>query len=291
MNNRTLSIILIISILAIIGCGESAIKTPPPLRQQSIKIDDLKPSLSTKKPPEITFQVMTFEIPSENVSILEEIFELLREQTLHSKDPYAFGANGFSAGFGQSSDWQPLGKKLRQAKARKVNAHSLIVFDDQGDDVQAGTVEEQGKYFYTHLDGSVSPQSLGPGYLMFRIKARPVPESRGVAYLSVQPLFSRGLDDAMYRLVGKKRSGETVFDAASFDLKAVAGDFVILSSTEPKQGLAMISELFCRVDRQIKMRNPDLTGDIAKDGRVSAIISRDVNMIRAYVILCTGVTN
>lgn len=289
MKGKTPSIILIFSILAIIGCGESAIKTPP--LRHSIKIGDLKPSLTTKPPVEITYQMMIFEIPSENVSILEEIFESLREQTLHFKDPYAFNANGFSAGFGQSSDWQPLGKKLRQAKARKVDTRSLIVFDDQGDDVQAGIVEEQGKYFYTHLDGSVSPQSLGPGYLMFRIKARPVPDRRGVAYLSVQPLFSRGLDDAMYRLVGKKRPGETVFDAASFDLKAVAGDFVILSSTEPKQGLAMISELFCRVDRQIKMRNPDLTGDIAKDARISAMISRDVNMIRAYVILCTGVTN
>ena len=289
MKSDTLSIILIFSMLAIIGCGESAIKTPP--RRQSIKIGDLKPSLSTKQPPGITLQVMTFEIPAENVSVLEEIFEALRKTSLHFKDRHAFGANGFSAGFGHKSDWQPLGKKLRQAKARKVDTRSLIVFDDQGDDVQVGTLDEQGKYFYTHLDGSVSPQSLGPGNLMFRIKARPVPDRRGVAYLSVQPLFSRGLDDTMYRLAGRKMSGETVFDAASFDLKTVAGDFVVLSSTEPEQGLAMISELFCRVDSQIKMRNPDLTGKVAIDGSISAMIHKDVNMIRAYVILCTGVEN
>ena len=289
MKGKIPSIIFIFAMLAITGCGESV--TKPPLRRQSIKIGDLKASHSTKKPAQITYQMMTFEIPAENVSILEEIFEALREKTLHFKDRHAFGANGFSAGFGQSSDWQPLGKKLRQAKARKVDARSLIVFDDQGDDVQAGTVEEHGKYFYTHLDGSVSPQSLGPGYLVFRIKARPVPDRRGVAYLSVQPLFSRGLDDAMYRLAGRKRAGEAVFDAASFDLKAVAGDFVILSSTEPKQGLAMISELFCRVDRQIKTRNPDLTGEVAIDANISVMIHKDVNMIRAYVILCTGVSN
>ncbi len=289
MKGKLPSFILTFAILAIIGCAESAIKTPA--RRRSIKIGDIKPSLTTKMPAEITFQVMTFEIPSENVSILEEIFGTLRQESLHFKDPQAFAANGFSAGFGQSSDWSPLGKKLRLAKARKVETRSLIIFDDEGDDVLVGTIEERNKYFYTHSDGSVVPQSLGSGYIVFRIKASPVPASRGFAYLSVQPLFSLGLDDTIPRLAGRKRSGETIFDTVAFDLKIGAGDFVLLSSTEPDQGLAMISELFCRVDRQIMLRNPDFAGDITKDNMASAMIKKDVKVIRAYLILCTGVKN
>lgn len=289
MKSNIPSVIFIFAMLAITGCGESVKR--PPLQRHSIKIGDIKPSFSTKKMPEIAYQIMTFEIPAENVSILEEMFGALSQKSLHFKDPHGFGANGFSVGFGHKSDWQPLGKKLRLARARKVEARSLIVFDDQGDDVQAGIIESPGKYFYTHLNGSVSPQSLGPGYIAFRMKARPVADSRGLAFLSVQPLFSRGLDETISRLAGRKISGETVFDAASFNLKTGAGDFVLLSSTEPKEGLAMISELFFRVNRQITMRKPELTDDIAIDANISGTIRKDVNMIRAYIILCTGVTN
>ena len=117
MKDKILSIILTFAILAIIGCAESARKTSP--RHRSLKLDDIKPILTTKMPVEIIFQIVTFEIPSENVSMLDEIFGTLRQKTLHFKDPQGFGPMVFLPALGKTATGIGLARNSGLQKPEK----------------------------------------------------------------------------------------------------------------------------------------------------------------------------
>ena len=280
---------LALAFLHLAGCAEQEAVTPPAFMPGSLKIGDLAPKKIARPTMESMFEVVTFEVPMDNIEQMEEMFELLRDKPLSFQNRQAFKDNGFDVGFGQSGTWQALSAVMQKALARKVKTSKLAVFDDDGDDILANILYRPVKFFYTRADGSIDLQDIGPGRIMLRIKSTPVVTSRGVVTVSVLPVFSMGGENSIARLAGKKKIGETAFDAAQFQVDMAAGDFIFLTSDEPDQGMIMLSELFFRTERNIKVRNPEFSSDPKKNVGKSAMISKDMPLARIYVILCTGV--
>ncbi len=92
------------------GCGVP--EENEPIWQQ-FKIGDLAPSHSAKGPDgqllkTANFNVYIFEIPAENISVLDHIWRMLYSKPLQFNNYEAFKANSFLAGFGQAQMWSKI---------------------------------------------------------------------------------------------------------------------------------------------------------------------------------------
>jgi hypothetical protein len=282
-------IFIALAYLSLAGCTEQKVIRPRTSMLGSLKIGDLAPKRIDTPAMEVLFEVVIFEIPMENIEQMKDMFAILREKPLAFTNRQAFKDNGFDVGFANSQAWPSISAVLQTAHARKIKTSTLAVFDDKGDDILANILYRPIKFFYTRPDGSIAPQDIGPGRVLLRITSSPVVASRGVVSVSVLPVFSRGRENSIARLAGMKEIGETPFGAAQFQVDMAAGDLIFLTSDEPDQGMIMLSELFFRTERNIKVRNPEFTGDPKKNVGQSAMISKDMPLARIYVILCTGV--
>jgi len=144
------------------------------------------------------------------------------------QDRVAFGANSFSAGFGQVQMWNRISDLLDAAGGKKIKTISLLLLDGQADDLAVARLGNEQTVFYVSADGSMEGVTVGPGTLALRIKAEKIPGARGVCNVDAQPVFSPPITSSIPQLAARAKSGEYLFASTGFRLKMGPRDFIFL---------------------------------------------------------------
>jgi hypothetical protein len=197
------------------------------------KITDLAPSADAKDTSgkmlkTINFNIFIFDIPAENTSALDGIWQMLYTKPLRFKDSDAFAANSFAVGFGQLDMWNKVSDLLRNAGGRKMEKISVLLTDDQPDDITIGRLVRRQTIFYTPKSGSTEGATAGPGKIALRIKARKSPASRGVCDFDVVPVFLPRIISSIPELAAREKAGEILFTSCRLRAKMGLGDFILL---------------------------------------------------------------
>lgn len=200
---------------------------------EDIKITDLAPSHSGRRPGEaslktINFDVYIFEMPAENIGTLDDVWQTLHTKPLRFNDYDAFRANSFLIGFGRTTMWDKIAEALRAADATEARTVSLLLLDGQANDVSVTRLGTKQNIFYTSGGGSMEGATIGPGKLALRIRAEKIPGSRGVCKIGTLPVFSPSIGSRIPQSAPYQKSGEFLFTAAGFGLRMSPGDFVFL---------------------------------------------------------------
>jgi len=224
--------IAVLSCLAfcLTGCGGP--EENEPIWQQ-LKIGDLAPSHSGKRPGSqllktINFNVYAFEIPAENISALDDIWRMLYPKPLQYNNHDAFKANSFLAGFGQVQMWNKIRDLLLAADGKGTDRISLLLPDGQANDLPIARLDKEQTISYISASGSMEGVTAGPGMVALRLKAEKIPGSRGVCKMSAMPVFSLPIRSSIPELVYRAKAGEFLFSSVGFGLKMSPGDLVVL---------------------------------------------------------------
>ena len=223
---------IIVFCLALLSAGCNETETSEPIWEQ-VKIGDLASPDSGKEPggkllKATNFDVSIFEMPAQNVSMLEDVWPMLYMMPLRFHDFEAFRANSFSVGFGQMGVWEKIDALLRGAEARKLKTISLLLPEGQANDVAVARLEGEQAIFYVSADDSMEGVSVGPGQLSLRIKAEQIPGYRGVCRMRAVPVFSLPARGPIARPEGYTGSDEFIFGSAGFESRMSPGSFVLL---------------------------------------------------------------
>lgn len=238
---------------------------------QDVKITDIAPLHSGKQSggqllKTIDFDVYIFEIPAENISALDNIWQTLYTKPLRFNDYDAFSANSFLVGFGQIQMWNRIADLLRAAGGKKIETISLLLPDGQAHNLAIARLDNEQTVFYIPSAGSMEGATLGPGELSLRIKAEKIPGSRGVCKVSALPVFSPPIRSSIPQLAARKKSGEFFFTCCHFELKMSPGEFVLLGAEKYTNHQVTLAGLFFSRPK----RKP---------------------VVRAYLIVCTRIND
>ena len=219
-------------LVGLVFCLAGCTATPKEPLWERVKIGDLAPSNTGKKTSNLWLRTTNinmhiFEIPADNISKLDELWPMLYRQPLQLNDKAAFGANGFSAGFGQLPMWEKIATVLRGADGNQAGMIALMLSDNQPQDVFVAGLPREQTIFYVTGQGLTEGAMVGPGRLSLRIKADRIPGARGVCNVSAVPVFSPPVQSAIPLLKRHAKLREFFFGSAGFSLKMGPGDFVV----------------------------------------------------------------
>ena len=227
--------ILVLSCLAVLLVSCEGAKDKP--IWEDVKISDLAPAHNGKRPSDqslktINFGVYVFELPAENISLLDEVWAMLHSWPIQFVDYSGFRANSFSVGIGEIEIWSKIAESLDAAEAKKAPLVSLFLSDGQADDIAVAAIRREQTISYASAGAAMVGATVGPGRLALRIIARKVPGSRGVCYVEVHPVFSPPVASAIPHLAARAKAAELPFVPAGFALKMSPGDFILLGPKE-----------------------------------------------------------
>lgn len=245
--------IVILSCVGLLLMSCNGPREDEPIWQQ-VKIGDLAPSgdgtqrSRSQLLKTINFNVYIFEIPTENISTLNAIREMLYTKPLTFNDSAAFVANSFSVGFGQMRMWDKITNLLRNGGGKKIETVSLLLSSGRADEFVVSRLNSKQTIFYISTAGSMEDTTVGPGVFILRIKAVKVYGSRGVCKVTIQPMFSPPIRSSIPQLAAHAKSRELLFDCCDFGLKMSPGDFFFLG---PKHvsGQTTLADYFFSVDK------------------------------------------
>lgn len=217
----------------IVGCAEPE-KEPI---WEIVKIGDLAPSYGDKPPQTellktINFDLHIFEVPADNIDMLDDIWRMLYIRPLRFNDYRVFSNNSFSARFGQIQRWDKIQELLLAADAQLITKVTLFLSDGQAQTITVIGLDSPRTVFFTSISGSREGANIGPGILALRVKAQKVPAFRGVCDLTAHPVFSVPIKSAVPQLTDRGKFREFPFICAAFGLNMSPGDFVMLGPKE-----------------------------------------------------------
>lgn len=250
---------------------------------EQVKITDLAPIDNTKQPgvqqlKTINFKVYIFEIPADEINIMDKIWPTLYTQPLRFNKPNAFSANSFLGGFGQIPMWNRIADLLRSVNGIQAGTVSLLIPDGQTNDVGIAALGREQKVSYTSDEGATEGAAPGPGQLGLRIKAERIPSSRGVCKVSLLPAFSRTRRRRIPLLESGGKSGELLFTSMGFSVNISPGDFVLLGPEKyDSEQITLGSLLFSKPEgslffNELERKMPELKP-----------------AVRLFLLVCTGI--
>jgi hypothetical protein len=242
-----------------IGC------TPPEAPVwKNVKFKDLaRTKLSSQKALEspLQFNMYIFAMPADNFADVKDVWTTLATKPIQCISQDSFGENGFAAGIGTTTQWEPIAKKLREAKGKNLKTTDLIIFSNNQEYVSLLKLEVEKNIFYRTQDNQISGATLGPGEAMLRLTAVTPPDVRGVCKLTIEPMFKNTAQSQ----TALADANDFVFTAATFSTKMSPGDFILLGPTSfSRQDMTLGSIFFS---------------------------SPDTSTVQIYMIVCVGVSN
>lgn len=256
------------TITLLTGCN--AHQKDVPIWEQ-VKIGNLAPAHNAERPAArrlktINFNVYIFDLPAENVGALEAVWQSLHTKPLQFNDYEAFGANSFSAGFGQLPIWNEIADLLRAAGAKKAETITLLLSDGRADNIAIAGLAGEQTIFYISTAGSMEGVTVEPGALALRIKAEKIPSERGVCNVHIVPVSSPLIKTPFLQPNADAKSGEFHFTSAGFRLKISPGEFFLLGPQKYISNQITLGGLL-----------------FSKPGRKPAV--------RIFLFICTGIND
>ena len=270
-----------------LGCQEQNTQAPI----EGIKLSDLSPADSRKQPSKIFFRMFIFEMPAEHFTSVKDIFKKLSQKPLRFVNADTFKANGFEVGFGYNRMWESVATSLRQLEARKVTTKDILIFDDADYDIAIAGTDSQEKIPYITNNRMIAKVDLEAGKLIWRIKARVLPQRRATINARILPVFSKAEQNRFAKLLGKQSDNETVFSFAGFGLNMSEEDFVIIGPGRYNQEQKTLSSLFFTLNGDFVLHEPSEYGQGDITFKKQVTLKKNVPLIRLYMIVCAKVRN
>lgn len=250
------------------GCSEQEKASPI---WEDVKIGELAPPQSKEKTGEqllktINFRVFMVDVPPENMDAVKSVSGFLYQKPLWFNNLQALAANSFSVGFGPTSIWDKTTDILRGADGKTAESISMLLNDGQADEFEILMVDRKQDIFYISDKELMSMCTVSFGRLVLRIKAKRIPDSRGVCSVTFLPVFMPLAIGLIQQLPSRKRPGEVEFSAVGFGLRMGPGDFIFLAPAKYLEDQVTLGGLF---------------------------FSREEYkpVVRTYLIVCTGIND
>lgn len=275
----TLSILLV-SLGACEKAGEKPI-------WDQVKIRDLAPvgpdgSVQSQALKTINFNVIVFELPAQNLGMLDKTWEMLYTRALTFADYEAFKADSFAVGFGRAGKLAPVIDTLEQAQGKRIRNAALLLSDNQSNDMWIARLFERQMLFYHTRGGALEKQMLGPGTIVMRVKAQKIPGLRGLCSLSIIPVFTIGRSSAIPQLEQRRRESEFAFEASAFSLKMGIGDFFLLGPGKYFDEQITLSGLFfSKPQRSLFLIRSETDPSVRKPQHLPAV--------RVFLFVCSSI--
>lgn len=240
--------------IAVIGClgfflSGCTVPEKKELIWEKIKIGDIAPSQSNKRPgPQplktINFDVYIYEIPAENAGKLKAVWQMLYSKPVRFNNYNAFKANFFSVRFGQYELLSKTIDLLRAAGGQSAIRVSLLLSDGQPSDIAVTGLNRQQNIRYVSVDGLRDDATIGPGVLALQIKAEKAPAAKGVCDVMAHPVFLPPMSRWIPQLAARAKLREFHFTSAGFGLKMGPGDFILLGPERYISDQTLLGGLF-----------------------------------------------
>lgn len=279
--------IVTVGLFFVCGCGQTQQKQRYASIESAIKFSYLAPTVSSKPPSRIDFQILTFELDARKIGASNGIFTLLDRRSIDFFNYPAFRVNGFAAGIGHISSWDKIAKILRQVSAKKIKTDLLTVYDDAGDDIAVASINSDQNVFYTTSSDTAAGLTLNRGHLAFRIISWPIPEMKGTIILKVVPVFLPQINRSIARLSGNKDSSTIEFVSSQFRAKMGVDDFVMFGPNQDDWEQNTLGSLFFNSTAEVILREP--YGDEDDPSSNVLPVANEIEVIRLYFIICTGI--
>lgn len=287
--NRPFFYIVLIATTCFLGCLEQ--DTGSDVSIDGIKLSDITPANSTRLPPQIFFRMFVFEMPAENFTSINDIFENLSTEPLRFVNEDIFRANGFNAAFGYNKMWDPTASRLRRLNAKRIMTKNIFIFDDDGHDLAIGGTDNPQTMLYISKERIITVANLDVGQFIWRIKAKIIPQRRETAGVTIMPVFKSNNQPAFTKLIKGASSGEMVFGSAGFGLNMSGEDFILIGPSRYNIGQATLCNSFFARIRDYFVSKPSQyeSGGVTMTKPVT--VKKNAPMIHLYMIVCVRVGN
>jgi hypothetical protein len=281
---RLLGIATLSILLVSLGACEKADEKPI---WDQLKIQDLAPagpdgSVPSQALKTINFNVIVFELPAQNLGMLDNTWQMLYTRALTFADYEAFKAGSFSVGFGRSSGLAAVIDTIDQAQGKRLQNSALMLSNNQSNDIPVARLFERQMLFYHTRGGALEKQMLGPGTIVMRVEAQKIPGLRGLCSLSTIPVFTIGNSSAIPLLEKRRRESEFAFEASAFSLKMTVGDFFLLG---PKQyfdeQITLSGLFFSKAQGSLFLTRSETDPSVRKPQHLPAV--------RFFLFVCSGI--
>jgi hypothetical protein len=262
-------ILLIVSLISFCGCIETESTQKEPAHDldiTGIKLKDIAPAYTVSQPKAVRIELITLEIDAEKLFYFRSAVNTLVQRPIRFANKQIFLANGLLAGFGSNRMWDNVAAKLRKANLTRIGAHSLIIFDDKGDDIAVSVLRKDKTVFYTQSQGDVAAADLSAAAKIgWKIKARPSPRIKGTAEVKVMAVYGPKLGIQNIRAVRQNDPDRIEFDSTAFVTRMGPGDFLIIGPGQFEIDDTILANALFEGNHTEKIR------------------------VKIYVLVCTGV--
>ena len=264
------------------GCA-----TTPPAEEQiwrNIKLAEIAPPPGDRPDPPkflgtVNMEIHVMELPADSVDQLDNIWQILSAKPIRMTSYNAFSYNSFRVRAGRTEIWKRIEELLVAADAQKVSTMSLIVPDNDTTDFAIVDLPVGRQIAFIGSNLMRQTANVGPGVLMLRLRAEPIPWARGVRKIIAYPVHTLPLTSTIQQLQERARRREFYFAPAAFALQMGPGDLVILGPDQYSGERTSLGGLFFNRPEGVLFFNPSKRKAPAHKPAV-----------RLYVLVCTGVS-
>jgi len=274
-------------ILVVIG-GTGCQTAPKEERQiwQGLKIGDVAPTARGKDREKVKFlatvrmEIRVFEVPGENVEQLADLWRQLSPKLVFMTSYNAFTGNSFRVKSGRIEAWEKIRKILTEAGAQRTATLSVAIPDNDMTDLPIVDLAAGRTIAFVGNNLASQTMTVGPGSLVLRLRAEPMPWAPGVRKIIAYPTYALPTSGAIPQLHLLARKNEVYFDSAAFAAQMGPGDLVVLGPDTYTGEQLTLGGLF--------FNNPQgrLFFDPAKSSPPQFKLSA-----RIYVLICTGISD
>jgi hypothetical protein len=254
-------------IFALAGCDQPAAEKPI---WEDVNLGDLAPDngddaddTAGQVLESVSINVYVFEIPAEEISALDPIWQLLFTEPIKFDNISAFNISSFSIGQGQINIHGDIHQSLEKAGAKEIQKASLLLTEKMETDFNIANLPPKTKFFYPSQDDAIEISTFGRGSMALRMQAQKPYRSRGLCSISMTPVYKPYRRSFVPNLDNREKS-EHRFSALTFNTKMTRGDFLLLAPRQYLRLNSLASIFFTR-------NNPEPT-------------------VRFYLIVCSRIT-
>ena len=223
------------------GCGNTQ-KEP---NMKGIKIGDLAPTGKRIQPKVLhttNIEVISYELPAENIASLDGIWRMLDLGSLRYNDSNSFAANGLRAAMGKFATFNKVSEILKSANAKKLPTTSLLMSDNQPELLHITRIPHKTIISYIDRQGAVRNTEVGPGIVGLQVSAKqiasasisPGTDTPQLASVRVMPAILAETEGVAPMLAERIRENDLRIYSAGISTIMKPGDFVMLCPREYK---------------------------------------------------------
>ena len=248
---RLLKILFVCSTIMLpAGCADTQ-KGPD---MKGIKIGDLASTGKRVQPKVLhttNIEVVSYELPAENIASLNGIWRMLNPGSLRYNDSNSFTANGLRAAMGEFATFNKVSEMLKSANAKNLPTTSLLMSDNQPELLHITRMPHKIIISYIDRQGAVKNAEVGPGSIGLQVFVRQIISSsispgtnstsssavniRQLASIHVVPAILAETEGVAPALAERIRENDLLIYSAGFSAIMKPGEFVLLSPIEYKQ--------------------------------------------------------